>query len=102
MGNKEATRSGLLMDRRSEMRAALDAEVERWSATSVDDLIEELSNLCNYQFEQNGVVYQFEVEILENKSEYLLVDVRIDDGRLPYSISSLGHSFRKRKQKPES
>lgn len=80
------------------MRSVLEAEAERWSAMSADDLLSKLSNLCNYQIERNGSIYQFEVEILEIRTEYLLVDVRVDDGRLPYSVLPLGRSFRKQKQ----
>ena len=68
------------MDRRAEMQRVLDMEVKRWSEMSPEQLITELR-------------YQFEVQMLENESDYVHVDVSVDDGRLPYSISPLGQAF---------
>ena len=85
------------MNRRAALQSALDAEVNRWSALSVDDLASNLSKLCTYQIEKNGSICQFEVEILQNQPAFLHVDVRVDDGRLPYSIRPLGRSFIKKK-----
>jgi hypothetical protein len=89
------------MDRRAAMQSVLDAEVKRWSGMSINELDSRLSDLCNYQLEQNGTVYQFEVEILERKPEYIHVGVSVDDGRLRYSIIPLCQSFVKRTQQSE-
>lgn len=83
------------------MLHVLDGEVKRWSDMSIAQLSSRLSDLRSYQIEQNGTVYQFEVEILENRPAYIVVDVRVDDGRLPCSIHPMGQSFRKSKQTPE-
>jgi hypothetical protein len=75
------------------MQRVLDMEVKRWSEMSPEQLITELAEVQNYEVESGGKRYQFEVQMLENESDYVHVDVSVDDGRLPYSISPLGQAF---------
>ena len=79
------------------MQAVLDIEVKRWSDMSVDELTSRLTDLRNYQLERGGIVYQFEVQLLENTDDYVHIDVSVDDGRLPYSLRPLGTDFIKKK-----
>jgi hypothetical protein len=78
------------MDRRTEMQELLDQEVARWSGMSAEQVASELAEVKNYQIESNGKIYQFEVQLLENKDDYVHASVAVDDGRLPYSIFPLG------------
>jgi hypothetical protein len=77
--------------------AKLDEELDRWSAMPSTELIARLAEVRNYQIESGGLVYQFEVQILENSDEYVHISVTVDDGRLPFSICPLGKSFTKNK-----
>ena len=86
------------VDRRAEMQMALDKEVQRWSKMSAAQLLAELEAMQNYEIECHGKHHQFEVKIIENKDEYVHVDVAVDDGRLPFSISPLGRSFIRKKE----
>jgi hypothetical protein len=86
------------MDRRAEMQMVLDKEVKRWSEMSAAQLLTELAEMQNYEIECNSKHYQFEVQMLENKDAYVHVDVAVDDGRLPFSISPLGQSFIRKKE----
>jgi len=81
------------MSRREEWAKVLDAEVQRWSAKSYEQLVSELSDLQAYVVELESKEYQVEVEILENTDQYLHVMVAVDDGSLPASILPLTHSF---------
>jgi hypothetical protein len=65
------------------MQRVLDMEVKRWSEMSPEQLITELAEVQNYEVESGGKRYQFEVQMLENESDYVHVDVSVDDGRLP-------------------
>ena len=89
------------MDRRAEMQMVLDKELNRWSEMSTAQLITALAEMQNYEIECNGKRFQFEVQMLENKDEYIHVDVAVDDGRLPFSISPLGQSFVRKRNNPE-
>ena len=74
------------MSRRAEWQKVLDAEIERWSAMSCEQLIAELREMRAYEVEVEARRYQVEVELLENTDEYVQVMVGVDDGSLPASI----------------
>lgn len=81
------------------MQRALDSEVERWSAKSAEQIIAELAREeKNYITKGPSTDYQFEVQLLENTDTYVHVSVRVDDGRLWYSIHPLSNSFIVQKQ----
>jgi hypothetical protein len=88
------------MNKRTEMQTILDQEVARWSELSAERLANDLPEEKNYQIELSGKTYQIEVQLLENKNDYVHVSVSIDDGRLPYSIFPLGQSFIRKKAAP--
>ncbi len=81
------------MSRRDEWRKVLDAEVERWSAMSHDELVSALSEHQEYQIDFAAKMYNVEVEVLEITERYLHVVVAVDDGTLPASIQPLSRSF---------
>jgi hypothetical protein len=81
------------MKRRERWRAVLDTEVKRWSEKSYDQLRVELSDFQNYEVEFASKLHQVEVELLENTGEYIQVDVRVDDGTVPWSICPVCSSF---------
>ena len=81
------------MKRREKWRPVLDQEINRWSQKSYDELRAELSDIHNYEIEFESKAYQVEVELLENTPDYVHVDVRVDDGSLPWSIAPLGADF---------
>ena len=91
---------GTGMGQREEWRKVLDAELERWSAMSCDQLISELRDLQAYEVELDSKKYQVEVELLENTDSYLQVMIAVDDGILPASISPLTHTFVHQKPLP--
>ena len=81
------------MSRREGWAKVLDAEVQRWSAKSYEQLLSELSDLQACEVELDSKQYQVEVEILENTDRYIHVMVAVDDGSLPASISPLNLTF---------
>jgi len=81
------------MSRREEWRQVLDAEIERWSEKSCEQLITELHEVRCYEVEFESKRYQVEVELLENTKEYVHVILSVDDGSLPWSISPVSRSF---------
>jgi hypothetical protein len=81
------------MSRRDEWRKVLDAETERWSAKSCEQLIAELHEEQNYTVEVGSKQYQVEVQLLENTKEYVHVMLGVDDGSLPWSIVPVSTSF---------
>jgi hypothetical protein len=85
------------MSRRAGWQKVLDAELERWSSLSCEQLIAELHELRAYEVEAESKRYQVEVDLLENKSEYVHVMVSVDDGSLPASIFPLTQTFILRK-----
>jgi hypothetical protein len=85
------------MTRRDESRRVLDAEVDRWSKKSCDELIAELHKDQNYTVEVGEKEYQVEVQILENTMEYVHVGLGVDDGSLPMSIVPVTLSFIRQK-----
>ena len=85
------------MGRREEWRKVLDAELQRWSAMSCDELIAALREDQAYEVDFDSKKYQVEVELLENTDEYLNIIVAVDDGSLPASIHPLCQTFLCRK-----
>ncbi len=81
------------MKRREDWRQILDAEIKRWSAKSVADLISELSGEQCYEIEWEGKSYQVEIHLFENTDTYVHVGVSIDDGSIPASLTPLSSSF---------
>jgi hypothetical protein len=83
--------------RREDMERILNAESERWSSMSSEQLIAELRELQAYQVQDGNQTYQFEMELLENTDAYVHVMVAVDDGRLPFAISPLTKTFIRQK-----
>jgi hypothetical protein len=74
-------------------REVLDAEAQRWSALSSEQLLSELHDVQTYEVEWNARRYQVEVELLENTDTYVHVMIAVDDGHLPASISPVSTTF---------
>jgi hypothetical protein len=83
--------------RREGMERVLNAESERWSSMSVEQVIAELRESQNYQVTVDAQIYQFEVDLLENTDKYVHVAVSVDDGRFLSSINPLTKGFIKQK-----
>lgn len=81
------------LKRREQWRPVLDAEVERWSAKSCEQLTAELTEVQVYEVVFNGKNHQVDVELLENTDKYLQVGVSVDDGSVPASFRPLSSSF---------
>ena len=81
------------MTRPAELQQVLDAETERWSAMSCEQLIAELQDVKAYERSVESRRYQVEVQLLENTDKYVHVSVGVDDGRLPSSVFPLTRSF---------
>jgi hypothetical protein len=81
------------LSRRDEWRKVLDAEVERWSAKSYEEIIFALRDHQAYEVEVDAQKYRVEVEVLEITEKYLQVVVAVDDGSLPASVLPLSRSF---------
>jgi hypothetical protein len=79
------------MSRRDEWRRILDAEVDRWSAMTYDDLISALQDHQGYVVELESKHYQVDVEILEITEKYLQVVVAVND--VPAVERPLSRSF---------
>jgi len=74
------------MKRRDWWRKVLEAEVQRWSALSAEELLTKLRDIEVYEITLEGKPYQVEVELLEDTPEYVQVMVAVDDGSLPASM----------------
>ncbi len=85
------------MGRRDEWRKVLDAETERWSLKSCEQLLTELQELQNYVVEVESKKYQVEVQLMENTNEYVHVAIGVDDGSFPQSMSPESQTFIQRK-----
>jgi hypothetical protein len=88
--------------KRQEWQPILRAEVQRWSAKSVERIVSELSPLHAYEVHVEGRTLQVEVELLENTEKYIHVMVAVDDGSLPASLSPLTETFILRKDSPHA
>ena len=82
---------------REQWRPVLEAEVERWSAKSCEQLTTELAEEKDYEVEFNGKNLQVEVKLLENTDKYAHVMVAVDDGSIPASFRPLSASFIRKK-----
>ena len=87
------------MSRRDEWRKVLDAETERWSGKSCEQLLAELHEDLVYEVVAGSKRYQVEVELLESAKEYVQVCLAVDDGGLPWSIAPLTRTFIQQKDK---
>lgn len=85
------------MSRREEEQKVLDSEMARWSAMSWEELATQLREVREYQIEMESKKYQVEVQLLENREDYIQVSVSVDDGSLLGSMLPITHSFIKRK-----
>jgi hypothetical protein len=85
------------MSRQEEWRKVLDAESERWSAKSCEQLIAELHEVQAYEVVVDSKRFQVEVDLLENTNEYVHVAIGVDDGSLPGAISPVSKTFIQRK-----
>ena len=74
------------MKRRDVWRKVLEAEVRRWSALSAEELLAKLGDEQVYEVTLDGKPHQVEVELLQDKPEYVQVVVAVDDGSLPASL----------------
>jgi hypothetical protein len=81
------------IDRRAMIQPVLDAEVERWSKKSCDELVSELKEEQNYVVELESKEYQVEILLLENTASYLHISVAVDDGHLPQAMFPASQSF---------
>jgi hypothetical protein len=81
------------MNRREQWRPVLEAEMKRWSAKSVQQLLSELKNVQAYQVKFESKEYTVEVQLLENTDTYIRVALDVDDGTLPASFRPLSDSF---------
>jgi len=88
------------MTRREEWKRVLHAETERWSTKSCDQLIAELRETRNYEVLFDSNKYQVEVELLENKPEYVHVMLAVDDGSLLVSVLPATRTFNRQKSEP--
>lgn len=82
------------MKRRDKWRTVLDAEIQRWSAKSCDELCAELKDGAEYEVQFESVTHQVEIEIVEDTAAYVHVSIAVDDGSLPASIFPASDSNR--------
>jgi hypothetical protein len=85
------------MNRRERWQAVLDAEIERWSDKSYEELLSMLPEVQVYEVEFDSRPHQVEVELLENRPDYVHVLISVDDGALPVSIRPATGSFIRRR-----
>jgi hypothetical protein len=85
------------MNRRERWQAVLEAEIKRWSQKSYEELLSNLSDVQVYEVELDSLAHQVEVELLENRPDYLHVSISVDDGSLPASLRPATGSFILRK-----
>jgi hypothetical protein len=85
------------MGRRDEWRKVLNAEIERWSGKSCEQLITELHEVQAYEVVVDSKHFQVEVQLLENTKEYVHVALDVDDGSLPWSICPVSRTFIRQK-----
>ena len=88
------------MDRHKEWQKVLDAEVRRWSSMSYWDLISKLRDGETYEVDLDSKKYQVEVELSENREDYVQIIVAVDDGSLPASLFPLTQTFVRKKPPP--
>lgn len=81
------------MERRTELRDVLDAEMRRWSTMSFEELVNELEDTRAYETEVESKRYQIEVQLLERTVDYVHVLISVMDGSLRRFIVPLNGSF---------
>jgi len=81
------------MKRRDAWRKVLEAEVQRWSALSAEDLLAKLRDIQVYEVALDGKPYQVEVQLLQDTPEHVQVMIAVDDGSLPASIVPVTEIF---------
>jgi hypothetical protein len=81
------------MRNREQMRTILQNQIQLWSAKPLGQRLADLKEVQNYQVVADSVVYQIEVDLLENTEEYVHVGIAVDDGLLPSSIFPVSDSF---------
>ena len=81
------------MKRRDLWRKVLEAEVQRWSPLSAEELLAQLQDIQAYEVTLDGKNYQVEVELLADTPEQVQVMVAVDDGSLPASIVPVTEIF---------
>jgi hypothetical protein len=81
------------MGKRESWRSTLEAEMQRWSAMSYDELIFRLQDVRSYEVDTGQNKLQVEVEIVENTPEYVHVTIGVDDASVPHSLLPLTDSF---------
>jgi hypothetical protein len=75
-----------------ELTRRLEQEVEIWCRKDYPTLRKELEKIVTYERGEGASWYEVEVQLLENKSEYLHIGIAVDDGgRRVYK--PLCHSF---------
>jgi hypothetical protein len=79
--------------RRATIQPVLDAEVERWSKKTCEELAAQLKEEQNYEVGHDSKRYQVEVQLLENTNSYVHVMVCVDDGTLGTAISPSSRTF---------
>lgn len=85
------------MRNRDQMRKILENEMKLWSAKPFEQLVADLKEAQNYEVKADSVLYQVEVDLLENTKEYVHVGIAVDDGHFLSSIFPLSDSFIVRK-----
>ena len=81
------------MKRRDAWRKVLEAEVQRWSALSAEELLAKLRDIQVYEVTLDGKRYQVEVQLLQDTPAQVQVMVAVDDGSLPASIVPVTEIF---------
>jgi hypothetical protein len=76
-----------------EWRPVLEAEIKRWSETSLGRLISTLVNVQTYEVKFGAKPYQIEAELLENTDSLIHVGVSVDDGHFWRAMRPLSSSF---------
>ena len=82
-----------LIVERKELRDLLDNETSDWSQKAYSRLIEELSDVVAYTRGDGANFHQFDIEMIEQESEYVHVTVSIDDGGFARSFTPLTRGF---------
>ena len=77
----------------NELRRCLDREVDAWCRKDYSTLLKELEDDVVYQSGDGSPGYQVEVQLLENKFEYVHAIVSVDDGTLRRAFKPLSRSF---------
>ena len=85
------------IDRHAMIQPVLDAEVERWSKKTCEELVSELKEEQNYEVEFDSNRYQAEVQLLENTAAYVHVMVAVDDFTLWTTIRPPSRTFIRRR-----